>query len=113
MSLSLVIESSGRRIICLGDLEESGLARLFTTGEELGSEVLVLPHHGRSNKLYDALLEKVRPELVVISGDGRGGGEATLQRLEQSGIKVYSTWRGGGILNEWTRAGIRTSYLGR
>lgn len=112
MSLAILIESGGRRIICLGDLEESGLARLFSTGEELGSEVLVLPHHGRSNKLYDALLERVRPGTVVVSGDGRGGAEATLQRIEQSGIRAYSTWRGGGILNEWTCHGIRTVYLG-
>lgn len=113
MSLSFFIEIGGRRIICLGDLEENGLARLFGSGENLNSEVLLLPHHGRNNRLYDTLLKKVAPRVVVVSGDGRGGGESTLRRIELSGIKTYSTWRGGGIRNEWKDAGIMTSYVGR
>ena len=113
MSLSFFIESGGRRILMLGDLEESGLARLFCSGEDLRSEVLVLPHHGRTNRLYDSLLEKVKPRVVVVSGDGRGGAEELLRRLEHSGIETYSTWRGGAIRNEWTACGIATGYRNR
>ena len=113
MSLSFFIEIGQKRILCLGDLEEDGLARLFETGEDLNSEILILPHHGRSNRLYDTLLEKVSPATVVVSGDGQGQAEETLLRIELSGIKTYATWRGGSIQNEWNTAGIKTSYVDR
>jgi len=113
MSLSFFIEIGQKRILCLGDLEEDGLARLFETGEDLNSEVLILPHHGRSNCLYDTLLEKVSPTTVVVSGDGQGQAEETLLRIELSGIKAYATWRGGSIQNEWNTGGIKTSYVDR
>jgi len=113
MSLSFFIEIGQKRILCLGDLEEAGLARLFETGEDLNSEILILPHHGRSNRLYDTLLEKVSPTTVVVSGDGQGQAEETLLRIELSGIKTYATWRGGSIQNEWNTAGIKTSYVDR
>lgn len=113
MSLSFFIEIGQKRILCLGDLEEDGLARLFETGEDLNSEILILPHHGRSNRLYDTLLEKVSPTTVVVSGDGQGQAEETLLRIERSGIKTYATWRGGSIQNEWNTAGIKTSYVDR
>lgn len=113
MSLSFIIESGRRRVLFLGDLEENGLARLFGSGENLRSEVLVLPHHGRTNRLYDLLLEKVQPRVVVVSGDGRGGAKELVLRIEQSGIETYSTWRGGSIRNEWTGSGITTGYLER
>jgi len=113
MSLSFFIEIGQKRILCLGDLEEDGLARLFETGEDLNSEILILPHHGRSNRLYDTLLEKVSPTTVVVSGDGQGQAEETLLRIELSGIKTYATWRGGSIQNEWNTAGIKTSYVDR
>ncbi len=113
MSLSFFIEIGQKRILCLGDLEEDGLARLFETEEDLNSEILILPHHGRSNSLYDILLKKVSPTTVVVSGDGQGQAEETLLRIELSGIKTYATWRGGSIQNEWNTAGIKTSYVGR
>ena len=113
MSLSFFIEIGQKRILCLGDLEEDGLARLFETGEDLNSEVLILPHHGRSNCLYDTLLEKVSPTTVVVSGDGQGQAQETLLRIELSGIKAYATWRGGSIQNEWNTGGIKTSYVDR
>ena len=113
MSLSFFIEIEKKRILCLGDLEEDGLARLFESGEDLNSEIVILPHHGRSNRLYDTLLEKVSPTTVVVSGDGQGQAEETLLRIELSGIKTYATWRGGSIQNEWHTTGIKTSYVDR
>jgi len=113
ISLSFFLESKRRRILFLGDLEEDGLARLFGSGEELRSDVLVLPHHGRTNRLNDLLLTKVQPQVVVISGDGRGGALEFSDRLEQSGTETYSTWRGGNIRQEWTDSGIATGYQER
>lgn len=113
ISLSFFLESKRRRILFLGDLEEDGLARLFGSGEDLRSEVLVLPHHGRTNLLNDLLLTKVQPQVVVISGDGRGGALEFSGRIEQSGTKTYSTWSGGNIRQEWTDSGIATGYQER
>lgn len=113
ISLSFFLESQGQGILFLGDLEEDGLARLFGSGEDLSSEVLVLPHHGRRNRLNDLLLKKVQPRVVVVSGDGRGGALELSDRIEQSGTKIYSTWSGGDIRQEWTDSGIATGYQDR
>ncbi|MEC9353262.1 MAG: MBL fold metallo-hydrolase, partial [Planctomycetota bacterium] len=113
ISLSFFLEAGRRRILFLGDLEEDGLARLFGSGEDLSSEVLVLPHHGRKNQLIELLLQRVQPKIVVISGDGRGGALELSGKIERSGTKTYSTWRGGNIRQEWTASGIATAYLAR
>ena len=113
MSLSFFIEADGKRVLCLGDLEENGLARLFETNEDLTSEILILPHHGRTNRLYGTLLKKVSPGTVVVSGDGRGQAEETLRKIELSGINCYATWRGGGIRIMWKADSLLTCYVDR
>ncbi|HVR76148.1 MAG TPA: ComEC/Rec2 family competence protein [Planctomycetota bacterium] len=104
-SLALRITLGRSRVLFLGDLEEDGLARLFAGEEHLGTDVLVAPHHGRSNALWDILIDRTRPESVIISGTGEGGARDLAADLEARGIRVLATWRRGAVRTVWTPSG--------
>lgn len=69
-----------------GDIEEVAEAALVTSGQELTSTVLKIPHHGSDTSSSAAFLNAVNPELVVISvgADNRFGHPSpqVLERLE-------------------------------
>ncbi|MFR0887416.1 ComEC/Rec2 family competence protein, partial [Gallintestinimicrobium sp.] len=63
--------------------------------------ILDAGHHGASNATGEALLDLAQPELVLIScgKNNRYGHPApeTLERLEERGIRWYSTAEVGAI----------------
>ena len=77
ISAVLRLEIHGRRVILPGDLDEVGLDHLLASGQDLGGDLLVFPHHGGNvcanattyrNRLFaERLLEAVCPTLVVFS----------------------------------------------
>jgi competence protein ComEC len=71
-----------------GDIEEVAEERLVSSGQELTSTVLKVPHHGGNTSSSAAFLKAVNPELVVISvgADNRFGHPSpeVLARLEES-----------------------------
>ena len=96
-SLVLAVEAAGRRILMPGDIEELGTTRLLAGGHALEADILVVPHHGRTNRLLDRLIERVAPRVALISGDGAGGGESTLERLRERDGHAAATWERGAI----------------
>lgn len=54
-------------ILFTGDLEEEGFKGLLATGADLSADVLILPHHGRPNGAAKALVEAVRPRVLIAS----------------------------------------------
>jgi competence protein ComEC len=100
-SLVLRLACRGNGILFPGDLEEDGLARLFEEEADLSAEVLMAPHHGRTNLLWPALLHRVRPVYVIISGTGDGGAEETAAMLGHDRIPVLATWRAGAVKTTW------------
>ncbi len=100
-SLALSVTHGGDRFLFLGDLEEDGIAALLCAESELEAQTLLAPHHGRKNKLWPALLERVRPRNVIISGRGDGGAKELAQELERSGVRVFATWRRGAVRTTW------------
>ncbi len=102
-SLALRITFAGSRILFLGDLEEDGLARIFAMEDDLRADILLAPHHGRANKLWPVLLERVRPREVIFSGTGDQSARALAERLEAEGIRVHATSRGGAVRARWNR----------
>ena len=102
-SLALRFSFRGSRILFLGDVEEDGLARLFEEESDLHADVLIAPHHGRANKLWNVLLEKVRPAALIVSGSGDGGAREVARNAESAGISVHATWIGGAVRTVWTR----------
>ncbi|MTI80826.1 MAG: MBL fold metallo-hydrolase [Firmicutes bacterium] len=69
---------------------------------ELEAEILKVGHHGSSSSTSQAFLNKVDPEVAVISvgADNRYGHPTpkTLQELKDDGIKIYRTDLNGNVI---------------
>ncbi len=92
-------------MLCTGDVEEKGEERLT---EKLGSRnytVLKVAHHGSKNSTTTDFLEKVHPEIAIISaGKGNRYGhphKETIERLLNDGSAVYGTVENGAV-TLWT-----------
>lgn len=92
-SLVCMLEYGRTRMLFTGDLQEEGEALLLARANDLRADVLTAAHHGSRNGTGDALLDAVRPHIVVISAKG---GEAhphpdTLRRLRDRGAVILRT----------------------
>ncbi|MDP1990276.1 MAG: DNA internalization-related competence protein ComEC/Rec2 [Syntrophales bacterium] len=100
---SLVMKLSfGRRTFLLpGDITENSETRLIYTAVKLKSDLLFVPHHGGSHSSTFPFLEKVRPQMAVIScgfdNVFRFPHPETLKRFEILGTRVYRTDRDGAV----------------
>lgn len=100
-SLVVAITIGERRVLVPGDIEAAGEAWLVSTGVDLRSDVLVVPHHGSQSSTSPAFLEAVDPTVAVISVGRNPYGhphEAVLERLaEESSLSTYRTDEHGAI----------------
>lgn len=116
-----MLMSSGRcRLLLTGDLGVPGEAALVTAlGDSLRAELLHAGHHGSRHSSSASFLNRVRPEIAVVSaGAGNRYGHPhreTLLRLERIGAEVHRTDRLGSITARCTPSGWRVvsegSYL--
>jgi len=93
-----------RSILFPGDADNLALYSLLRYGEELRSNVLLLPHEGSANSSPIEFLEMVSPEIVVISVEkdnyfGHPSREV-IKRLRSLEAKpeIYMTGRDGAII---------------
>lgn len=112
-SLVLRLSQGDFQMLLTGDLEKSGEDWLVEQARPaveqpqpaaqnpLRCTILDAGHHGASNATGEALLDLAQPELVLIScgKNNRYGHPApeTLKRLEERGIRWYSTAEVGAI----------------
>ena len=112
-SLVLRLSQGDFQMLLTGDLERSGEDWLVEQARPaveqpqpaaqnpLRCTILDAGHHGASNATGEALLDLAQPELVLIScgKNNRYGHPApeTLKRLEERGIRWYSTAEVGAI----------------
>jgi len=100
-SVSLSVGSAPHRVLIPGDLETCGEQELLTSPVPLGSEVLVVSHHGSQEGTTDAFLDLVRPAHALISA-GRGNpfghpDADVIARLKGQDITVWRTDRDGMV----------------
>ena len=100
-SLVLRLTFGNRRVLLTGDLE-SGLERILTEeGRDLGADLLKIAHHGSRTSTSAAFLERVRPDLAVISvGSANPWGHPdaeVMRRLQAAGVALYRTDRDGTV----------------
>ncbi len=75
---------------------EEALVRRY--GESLESGVLKVPHHGLGSSASAGFLLSVKPEIAVICiGGGVQPDAAILERLSESGARVYRTDQAGTV----------------
>jgi competence protein ComEC len=84
-----------------GDIESGPKKELVASNADLEANVLKLSHHGAGEDLNGEFIEKVSPEIAVVSvGENDYGhpNEEYLQELRDAGIKVLRTDKKGTII---------------
>ena len=100
-SLAVLSRITGLSVLITGDMDTQAEILLLGTHELPDVDILVVGHHGSSTSTSEALLDKVTPELAVISvGKSNPYGhptDETLNRLIAAGISVLRTDQQGSI----------------
>ena len=95
LGLTLLASSGGFDVLITGDMSGEVEELLLSHAALPDIELLVAGHHGSAGSVTEALLERVRPELAVISAgeNNRYGHPAreTLERLAAVGAEIYRT----------------------
>lgn len=113
-SCVLRISAGGRRILLTGDIEAAGEAALVAThgAGKLQADVLLLAHHGSKTSSTPELLASVAPDIALVSNgfQNRFGHPhaSVVQRLQQQGIRVYSSAELGAVSISWQANGPLT-----
>jgi len=102
LSCIVQIEYRGKRILLTGDIGKGVERQLIERyGDELKSDILLVPHHGSSSSSSEAFIHKVSPELAVVSSGYknyfRHPHQSVLDRFERLKIPVYITALSGAI----------------
>ena len=91
-------------ILLTGDID-SEIEELLVWRDIVGKvEILKASHHGSNTATSETLLDKVRPEEVVISVGKNSFGHPSsevIKRLEERNIKIRRTDKEGDIIYEW------------
>jgi ComEC/Rec2-related protein len=92
---------NGNSILLLSDLGKSGQAALLERNADLRSDILVTGLPSGGEPVSEALLEAVRPQLLVVADSEVPAWERAStklqQRLAKSGIKVVYTHSAGAV----------------
>ena len=114
-SLVLRITYGQTSLLLQGDISTKVEKNILETGLEIQSQLLKSPHHGSKSSSSATFLEKVKPQLVIISvGKGNRYGlpdKEVLARYKQFGLKIYRTDLDGAVeaLSDGHKISIRTS----
>ena len=101
-SLVVRIEVAGHSVLLPGDLEAAAESDLVSSGADLRSEVIALPHHGSRTSSTATFLEAVGATVAIASAPCRGRFEMphadVLARAEEAGLSVWWTGRDGAVM---------------
>lgn len=101
-SLCVLFQTENCDILITGDRSAAGERELMRQVDLPELEVLIVSHHGSKYSTGNALLQKTRPEVAIISVgiDNLYGHPAkeTLNRLQESGCIVYRTDQHGTVV---------------
>jgi competence protein ComEC len=94
----------GNSFLFTGDIDFKAEEELVGSGEDIASDVLKVAHHGSKYSTSDVFLQAVMPKIAVIEvGADNTYGHPTsevLQKLENSGIKIFRTDQFGTVKME-------------
>jgi competence protein ComEC len=114
-SLVMRISLGGTSFLFTGDVGAATERELLGSGLDLGAAVLKAGHHGSASSVSPALLDAVRPAIVLVSaGEGNTYGFPSpvfLARCRDAGTVVYRTDVDGAVevLADGTALRVRTA----
>ena len=82
VSMVMMANYSGHKILFGADTDEQEEQKILSQNEDLGAEILKVPHHGSKTGLSDAFLAAVQPKDAVIEH----GGSSAIPGLGGKGI---------------------------
>jgi competence protein ComEC len=95
LSIVLLIEFDGVRVLLTGDLEAPGEQALLRKGLIQEVDILKVGHHGSKTSSAPSLIEATRPELAVISVGKNNRYQhpapEVITTLEKAGARVWRT----------------------
>lgn len=103
------------RVLFTGDAEAPEEQMATAGGRRIDCDVLKVGHHGSRTSTTPLFLSAAHPQIAVISVGKRNlyghPSEEVLQRLRDSGAKVYRTDRCGAVTVETDGAAIQTTCM--
>lgn len=85
-----------------GDIEKSAENHIVNSGHDISATVLKVSHHGSDTSSTKSFLNKVKPQVAVISvGESSKYGhpdKETLNNLNKMGVELYATKSNGTII---------------
>ena len=106
LSMALLLEWEGRRILLSGDLEEAGIARLLES-DPPRADVVVLPHHGEGLAGLGQLLSRTRPRWAIASAPAGGGDPSARDVCRRAGAALLETGEDGAVRVWLSASGVR------
>ena len=100
----MLCSCGGIDLLVTGDLPIAQEHTLVTTYTIPDLEILIAGHHGSGSSTGEELLDRLRPEVVVISvGDNAYGHPApeTIERITRFGATAYRTDQNGNLTVRW------------
>jgi competence protein ComEC len=84
-----------------GDIEARSEAEIVGRGEDLATDVLLVPHHGSRSSSTPAFIDAAMPSLAIVSAAHRSRfghpHEAVVRRYAERGIEMRRTDREGAL----------------
>ncbi len=94
-SLVMMISYNNFRLLQMGDLAGDAEHAMLDENQELDADVIKIAHHGAADATSEDLLDKVRPDLAIISTSEDNWIDApsqvVLDRLKKRGISYFRT----------------------
>ncbi|MFC1813877.1 ComEC/Rec2 family competence protein, partial [Thermodesulfobacteriota bacterium] len=102
-SLVIKVEFGSTSVLFPGDLKKRAEKELVAlAGDDLDSAVLISPHHGSKTSSTGSFLDRVKPELVIISSGWKNRFSfphaSVLKRYRRRGYRIFRTDKHGAMV---------------
>jgi beta-lactamase superfamily II metal-dependent hydrolase len=93
------------RLLAPGDVEDKAWNDMIDAGVNMRADVLIASHHGRNSGFHEGALERIRPQIVIISSDEIPAEHDAIDRYRELAT-VFSTREHGTITVRMHDGGI-------
>ena len=101
-SLVIKISFGSKSILFPGDIMACAEREIVAThGDELKSTILIAPHHGSKTSSTTMFLQKIKPEIVIISAGWKNSfrfpNQSVLKRYNENNCRIFRTDKNGAL----------------